>query len=80
MPIDVSTLRPYSTAATLAPLPRLLEIVAPILEISGDRTPICLFLKGVKWREELTTAQKEWKIRANSFASISELWPRLTPV
>ena len=65
-PVDVITAR------ALAPLPRLLDIAAPILEISVDRIPICLFLKGAKWREELTTAQKEWKIRANSFASISD--------
>jgi len=74
--VRIEDLEPFPvdiiTARALAPLPRLLDIAAPILEISVDRTPICLFLKGAKWREELTTAQKEWKIRANSFASISD--------
>ena len=65
-PVDVITAR------ALAPLSRLLDFAAPILDISATRTPICLFLKGAKWREELTTAQKEWSIRANSFASISD--------
>lgn len=65
-PVDVITAR------ALAPLPRLLEFASPILEISAGRAPICLFLKGAKWREELTTAQKEWSMRANSFASISD--------
>ncbi len=72
----IEDLEPFSvdaiTSRALAPLPRLLDIASPILEVSAGQTPICLFLKGAKWREELTIAQKEWNIRANSFASISD--------
>ena len=65
-PVDVISAR------ALAPLPRLLELASPILEISAGSMPSCLFLKGAKWREELTAAQKQWSMRANSFASISD--------
>ncbi len=65
-PVDVITAR------ALAPLPRLLDYASPILEVSAGRAPICLFLKGAKWQEELTTAQKEWSMRADSFTSISD--------
>ncbi len=60
------------TARALAPLPKLLRHASPFLEISADRAPICLFLKGARWQEELTAARKEWNMRANSLASVSE--------
>ncbi len=66
LPVDVITAR------ALAPLPRLLGYASPFLEISADRSPICLFLKGASWQEELTAAQKEWNMATDSLASISE--------
>jgi 16S rRNA (guanine527-N7)-methyltransferase len=60
------------TARALAPLPKLLAYAAPFMEISADREPICLFLKGAKWQEELTAAQKKWNMRADSLASVSD--------
>lgn len=65
-PVDVITAR------ALASLPKLLDHSSPILQFSANRAPICMFLKGAKWQEELTAARKEWNMQANSFASISE--------
>lgn len=44
------------TARALAPLPRLLPLVAPLLAPNG----ICLLLKGAKVDEELMAAEKDW--------------------
>lgn len=65
-PVDVVTAR------ALAPLPRLLGHAAPILEVSAERAPICLFLKGAKWQEELTAARKQWNMSVDSLASVSD--------
>jgi 16S rRNA (guanine527-N7)-methyltransferase len=47
---------PLLTARALAPLPRLLPMVARLLTEDG----ICLLLKGAKVREELETAERDW--------------------
>jgi 16S rRNA (guanine527-N7)-methyltransferase len=65
-PVDVITAR------ALAPLAKLLRISSPIREKSFKNNPICLFLKGARWREELTEAEKEWSMRVNSCVSISD--------
>jgi 16S rRNA (guanine527-N7)-methyltransferase len=44
------------TARALAPLPRLLELAAPILAPHG----LCLFLKGESVLDELTRARQSW--------------------
>ncbi len=44
------------TARALAPLPRLLDLAAPLL----DRSTLCLFLKGRQGKHELTEAAKSW--------------------
>ena len=46
------------TARALAPLPRLLELAAPILADEG----VCLFLKGAGVETELTDARREWQM------------------
>jgi 16S rRNA (guanine527-N7)-methyltransferase len=48
------------TARALAPLPRLLPMAARFLADEG----ICLFLKGGKVEEELTTAAQDWTMTA----------------
>lgn len=65
-PVDVITAR------ALAPLPALLGHALPILEFCAENAPICLFLKGAKWQEELTAARKEWNMQADSLASVSD--------
>lgn len=44
------------TARALAPLPRLLELAAPVLAPHG----LCLFLKGASAFDELTRARQTW--------------------
>lgn len=61
-PVDVVTAR------ALAPLPQLIEQAAPFL--SGPS--YALFLKGRGVREELTEAEKHWKIRADLIPSRSD--------
>ena len=56
-PVDILTAR------ALAPLPKLCEMA----ESLSART--CLFQKGARWRDELTEAQKVWKIRLKMFES-----------
>jgi 16S rRNA (guanine527-N7)-methyltransferase len=56
------------TARALAPLPELLEISQRFLAPHG----ICLFLKGRGVEEELTTAQKAWKIRVDRRPSLTD--------
>ena len=53
------------TARALAPLPRLLPLAAPFLNRDG----ICLFLKGSKAQEELTSAERDWAMTADRFPS-----------
>ena len=75
-PIRIENLEPFPvdviTARALAPLPALLVHASPILEVSAENSPICLFMKGAKWQQELTAAQKEWNMRADSLASVSD--------
>lgn len=56
------------TARGCAPLPRLLELAAPLL----DPTGVCLFLKGRRANEELTAAAKTWKISHRTVPSLSD--------
>jgi 16S rRNA (guanine527-N7)-methyltransferase len=56
------------TARALAPLPRLLDYAANWLAPNG----ICLFLKGRSVADELTEAQKNWKMQVSSFLSRSD--------
>ena len=56
------------TARAVAPLARLLEFAKPFL---GPRT-VCLFLKGERIEEELTTARNSWTMRAERFGSCSD--------
>jgi 16S rRNA (guanine527-N7)-methyltransferase len=56
------------TARALAPLPELLDLVAPFLQPHT----ICLFLKGRRVDEELTEARKAWTMRVQRFASLSD--------
>jgi 16S rRNA (guanine527-N7)-methyltransferase len=55
------------TARALAPLPRLLDLVAPFL--SSDS--VCLFLKGGTVARELTAARVTWHMRAERLPSLA---------
>lgn len=56
------------TARGCAPLPRLLDLAAPLLAPAG----VCLFLKGRRANEELTAAAKTWKIDHRTVPSLSD--------
>lgn len=56
------------TARALAPLPRLLDLAAPLL---GPDT-VCLFLKGRHGKDELTEAGKSWMMGAQFYPSLSD--------
>jgi 16S rRNA (guanine527-N7)-methyltransferase len=58
-PVDVVTAR------ALAPLPSLVKFALPYMAPSS----ICLFLKGKRFKDELTDAQKLWDIRAHTLKS-----------
>jgi 16S rRNA (guanine527-N7)-methyltransferase len=49
---------PLVTARALAPLPRLLPMVAKFLAADG----VCLLLKGAKAEDELAVARKDWRM------------------
>ena len=74
--VRIEDLEPFTvdvvTARALAPLPRLLGHASPILEVSAEKAPICLFMKGAKWQEELTAAQKQWNMSVDALASVSD--------
>jgi 16S rRNA (guanine527-N7)-methyltransferase len=55
------------TARALAPLGRLLRLAAPFVAPGG----MCLFLKGQRAQEELTAAEKDWKMRAEIVPSLT---------
>ncbi len=55
------------TARALAPLPRLLELAAPVLAPGG----LCLFLKGEAVRDELTQARQSWHMHSEIVPSRS---------
>ena len=52
----------------VAPLKQLLQYANPLLNNGGQ----CLFLKGRKWREELTEAQKNWIINESVIPSLTD--------
>jgi 16S rRNA (guanine527-N7)-methyltransferase len=56
------------TARALAPLPRLLELAVPLVNVDT----VCLFLKGRAGQDELTEARKSWMMSATSFPSLSD--------
>jgi 16S rRNA (guanine527-N7)-methyltransferase len=55
------------TARALAPLPRLLELAAPVLAPHG----VCLFLKGETALDELTAARQNWHMHSEIVPSRS---------
>jgi 16S rRNA (guanine527-N7)-methyltransferase len=55
------------TARALAPLPRLLELAAPVLAPHG----LCLFLKGQSALDELTAARQSWHMHSEIVPSRS---------
>ena len=55
-------------ARAVASLDELLEYADSMLKKDGQ----CLFLKGEKWREELTKAQKNWIINESTIQSLSD--------
>lgn len=65
---DVS-LPPYSlvTARAVAPLPKLLELAAPLIAPGG----VALFPKGPSVDAELTIAATKWHMRVERFPSVS---------
>ena len=56
---------PLVTARALAPLPRLLELAAPLLAPGG----VALFPKGAGAERELTAARRQWHMRVDSVPS-----------
>jgi len=58
-PVDILTAR------ALAPLSKLCEMADSL----GAQT--CLFMKGGRWREELTEAEKRWRIKLQTFESLT---------
>lgn len=59
------------TARAFAPLPALLDYVAPHGQRNGAAKTICLFLKGQSWQDELTDAQKAWTIAVETIPSLT---------
>ncbi|MGY9006167.1 MAG: 16S rRNA (guanine(527)-N(7))-methyltransferase RsmG [Alphaproteobacteria bacterium] len=57
------------TARGFAPLPKLLDLAEPFLTLSD---PLALLLKGRTCDQELTAAQKNWKIEADTIPSVSD--------
>lgn len=53
------------TARALAPLEKLCEMA----DLLGAQR--CLFMKGGRWREELTAAEKRWRIKHQTFESVT---------
>lgn len=58
----------FITARAVAPLPDLLDLAEPFLNIHS----ICLFLKGKSVEDELTLAAKAWKMRIARLPSCSD--------
>ena len=55
-------------ARGVASMEKLLLYANPMLKKGGQ----CLFLKGEKWREELTEVQKNWIIKESTIPSLSD--------
>lgn len=53
------------TARALAPLEKLCEMA----DLLGAQR--CLFMKGGRWHEELTAAEKRWRIKHQTFESVT---------
>ena len=68
-PIRIETARiapaALITARALAPLPKLLDLAAPMLATEG----ICLFLKGANAQAELTEAASQWHMQVEILPS-----------
>jgi 16S rRNA (guanine527-N7)-methyltransferase len=68
-PVRIEKLAPFPidfvTSRALSSLDQLLEFSAPFLKQGGQ----CLFLKGKSWQEELTSAEKNWRMRAERIPS-----------
>lgn len=58
------------TARAVAPLGKLLKHAEPFLKERTKHT-ICFFYKGRKVQEELTTAQKEWRMSVERLPSLT---------
>jgi 16S rRNA (guanine527-N7)-methyltransferase len=56
------------TARACAPLAKLLGYAAPMLRAES----VCLFLKGARVEEELTEAEKQWRMEVERFPSLSD--------
>jgi len=56
---------PLVTARALAPLPKLLDLAAPLLATHGQ----CLFLKGASAQAELTQAAAQWHMQVERVVS-----------
>ena len=64
------------TSRACTALEGLLRFAQPILRPSGT----CLFLKGKAWAEELTAAEKTWKMQAENFQSLSDREGRILKI
>lgn len=64
----ISLVADVVTARAVAPLPDLLALAAPFLGANS----VALFLKGRTAREELTLAEKTWKMRSRLLPSSSD--------
>jgi 16S rRNA (guanine527-N7)-methyltransferase len=65
------------TARALAPLSDLLRYALPFLDRSRELSPVCMFLKGRKWRQELTTAKESWHMRIECAPSATDSSSRI---
>ena len=70
--VRIETLKGFGadvvTARACAPLKRLFPWVSRVIDPAGT----ALLLKGAAWRDELTVAEKEWKMRMVEFPSITD--------
>ena len=72
----IESLAPFQadivTARACAPLTKLLAYAAPFCRAGDASSGRCFFLKGEKAEEELTAAQKQWKMTVEGFPSRSD--------
>ena len=64
------------TARALAPLPKLLELAAPLLTPDG----ICLFPKGERFEAEIADARKDWSMTIETIPSRTSAGARLLSI
>ena len=62
---DDAAWEPFVTARAFAPLPKLLDYAAPWMK----RGATGLFLKGERWKEELTEAKQRWSFAQEAIPS-----------